>query len=234
MFNAAEIKQLKQVNVSRDAAKTKSRIREVYEPAKRAEKQAVIDYSGQNRNSVYRSERTGNASAKIIVPLAQVCNVSPYWLAGMTDDKGVCTEEVMAGFLKELGYAKWLAARSGAPTAAVKASAKPKTAKVAPKKAAKAASKPGPKPKAATAAKPGPKPKAVTADKPAPKAKAVSKASNAALLTISISNAPQIRKAAENLDLESAQQLLSALYLRAKVGGEAKDLCETVKCCLLL
>ena len=233
MFNASEIKRLKQVNVSRDAAKTKSRIREVYEPAKRAEKQAVIDLSGQNRNSLYRSERTGNASAKIIVPLAQVFNVSPFWLAGITDEKGVCADEVMERFLKELGYSKMPAAKDAAPApkAAPKAPAKPKAvkaAKAAPKKAAAkpAAKKPGPKPKAAA------EPKA--AAKPAPKAKAVSKSANAALLTISISNAPQIRKAAENLDLESAQQLLSALYLRAKVGGEAKDLCETVKCCLLL
>lgn len=54
------------------------------------------------------------------------------------------------------------------------------------------------------------------------------------LFTSAFSNSPELATAAIELPLEEAHQLLTALYVRAKAGGNAKQIADLVKRCLLI
>lgn len=122
MLNTASVQQLKQSNISVDNAKTRERIKECYNTATRAQKHEIVSLSGQNRNSLYRAERTGTASAKLILPLAQVMNVSPFYLTGESDDKDRFSDAILLKFLKQYGYKRIISGLENPPAKRQRAS----------------------------------------------------------------------------------------------------------------
>ncbi|MDR1669061.1 MAG: hypothetical protein LBR76_03810 [Oscillospiraceae bacterium] len=185
------VAQLKQVNVSQDKDKTTERVRDAFFPASRKDKHDIEKLSGQKRTSIYRVAKTGSISAKIALPMAEILNISPYWLTGESDEAEPCSDALVLKFLDDRGY---------------------KLEKVA---------KPPRKQRAQ-------KPEPVSEPAPAP-----APDENILSVTVSLSNTPKMRQAVENLDAESAGQLLQALHLRAKAGGNAEQLWDFVKLCLL-
>jgi len=142
MFSDTFIKKLKQTNVSINADKTKSRMSEVWKSASRAQQNAILELSGVARPTVHRAYKVGNISAKLVIPVAQTMNVSPFYLTGEADDRAECTDDLLHKFLKKHNYASLLEEapkRKGRKkSAAAKAKKAPKAAK-APAKAAKSA-----------------------------------------------------------------------------------------------
>ena len=215
MMNEATVKLLKQVNVSKNAEKTSARLKETLAAASRADKTLIVKLTGQNRNSLYRAVRTGSASARIVIPMSEVLNISPYYLDGSSDEKGECNDDLVKEYLLKLGYKKLF----DEPKPVKRGRAK--SAAGAPKKTAKAD-----KADKVTAAKP--KEAKVKEPKIYP-----GENLQATMFRVTINESEQMREAAKNLDLQSATQLLEALFIRAKAGGNADRLCEVVKHCLL-
>jgi hypothetical protein len=192
---------LKRSNVSKDAEKTKERVKADFSAAKNKNKTAIDALSGLKRTSIYRVFREGAVSAKIVLAMAQVLNVSPFYYTGAVDGKGECTDAVLHAFLvangiRELAY------------------------QIAPgKNRAKA------------------EPETQAAEDPAPakpsKTAVVSAAGNP-LFSSNFSNSPELAQAAADLTLDEAQQLLTALFIRAKAGGNAAQAVDLVKRCLLV
>jgi hypothetical protein len=211
MLNEATVKLLKQVNISKNTEKTAVRLKEALAAASRADKALIVSQTGQNRNSLYRAVKTGSASARIIIPIAEVLNISPYFLDGSLDEKGECSDAIVKDYLLKLGYKKLFAA----PKAVTR-----EKAKAAPKKAAK--SKSG-----------DPKVEEIHVKEPAKVKQHADENLQATMFRVTINESEQMREATKNLDLQSATQLLEALFIRAKAGGNAERLCEVVKHCLL-
>ncbi|GHV32843.1 hypothetical protein FACS18949_05130 [Clostridia bacterium] len=215
MLKSEFIKQLKQSNVSHDAKKTQERIKEVYGAASGEGKRLVVELSGQTRNTIYRVERTGNVSAKLLLPIAQIGNVSPFWLAGDTDDRGSFDIETVKSFLQSRKYKK-LAAELTEAAPAVKKEKRKYTKKADKVEAPVAEAAPAPVKAAAPAAE-------VEDDD----------FDEEETTTFTFDLTEQMKKTVEELSTEDAAKLLNALFLRAKAGGQAKQLCEVVKYCLL-
>jgi hypothetical protein len=202
------IERLKQVNVSKDKDKTAERVKSAFTSASRKQKNDIEKLTGLKRTSIYRVYKTGNLSAKILLPLSKVLNVTPFWFTGETDDMDKCTDALILSFLDGRGYKN--------------------LANLNPKRAKKAAAPA--KNKAEVKAKGEVKEKPASAEiKTAP----VSEEENTVTIPITLTNAPKMREAIDTLDADSASKLLGALYLRAKAGGNAEQLLDVVKLCLL-
>jgi hypothetical protein len=194
MITSELIERLKQVNVSQDKDKTAQRVKSAFSSATRKQKAAIEALSGQKRTSIYRVFKTGSLSAKILLPLAKILNITPFWFTGESDDMEKCSDALILSFLDGRGY------------------------KFSPKQSARR--------KAAAPAAEG---------NPAPADKAPEAAAEDDTVTVSITlnNSPKMRAAVEKLDADNAAQLLHALCLRAKAGGNAEQLWDVVKLCLL-
>ncbi len=191
MVTAELIAHMKQVNVSLDKDKTAERVKNAFFPASRKAKHDIERLSGQKRTSIYRVAKTGSITAKIVLPMAEILNISPFWLIGESDEAEPCSDSLIHKFLDDRGYKL--------------------------DKSAKTPRKPRARKEEGTALPP------VTTPED----------ENVLSVTITLSNTPQMQKAVANLDEDVAGQLLQALYLRADAGGNAEQLLNVVKLCLL-
>jgi hypothetical protein len=223
MLSLDIMKQIKQSNVSKNADKTMARIKEAFASAPKDVKSAIITQTTQNRNTIYRVIHTGNASGRIVLAFADVLGISPYYFTGAIDEKAPLTDKIIKKFLSEHGYKKLIAQGAGRKRHVPSGSAA--AAKATAKAAAKAskttkATKPAKQPEHAAPAAGG-IPSPITAE------------AHPTVFRVSINESEQMRAMVDQLDLASATQLLEGLYIRAKAGGNAEQLCEIVKYCLL-
>lgn len=115
MYTTELVSQLKKTNVSVDAEKTKARVEALWKAAKREQKAQILALADVVRATLYRVYETGGISAKLVVAMAQVLNVSPAYLTGASDDlasgleNGECSDAVISAFLTEKGYQKIVA-----------------------------------------------------------------------------------------------------------------------------
>lgn len=181
---------LKRTNVSKDAEKTKQRVKEDFTSARNKQKTAIDELSGLKRTSVYRVFREGAVSSKIVLSMAQILNVSPFFYTGEADERGECTDTLLHSFLVSKGC-RDLAFR------------------IAPDR----------KPRDTAT------PESMSQDK--------SMIGNP-LFSSEFSNSPGLSEAAAALTEEDAVQLLRALLIRERAGGNAGQIADFVKRCLLL
>ena len=106
MLKPEFIQNLKQINVSKDPEKTKERLRAVWSPLTKAQREEILLLAGLKKPSIERAYKTGMVSAKILAAVAQVLNIDPYYLAGFNDDDRPFNEsqDYVSQFLIELGY----------------------------------------------------------------------------------------------------------------------------------
>lgn len=189
MVTSELISRLKQVNVSVDKDKTAARVKNAFSSATRKQKSAVEALTGLKRTSIYRVFKTGNISAKILLPLAKTLNITPFWFTGESDNMEKCTDALILSFLEGHGY-KFKQPRKKAGD---------------------------------------------TAEAPEQSVRTPASVGDEDTVTVSITlnNSAKMKTAAANLDSENAAQLLHALCLRAKAGGNAEQLWDVVKLCLL-
>jgi hypothetical protein len=114
MYDSKIITQLKQTNVSIDAEKTKARVADVWKKASKDDKSTIAALAGVNQSSIARAYKTGNISAKLIVPLAQTLNVNPFYLTGDTDEFGENSAELLKEFLEKFGYGSLVTSKTSA------------------------------------------------------------------------------------------------------------------------
>ncbi len=186
----ALLSSLKQNNVSKDAEKTKRRVKEDFLSIRNKQKTEIVELSGLKRTSIYRVFREGSISAKIALAMAQILNVSPYYYSGETDEKEAFSESLLQSFLTEKGYSRlWKGAK---PYNAEKA----KSDKHYPP----------------------------NADSP----------DSGFLFSSAFSNSSALKDAAATLKEEEAMKLLQALLIRERAGGNAAQIADFVKRCLLM
>jgi len=247
---------LKKINLSTDPQKSMDRISADFKAASADVKKKILELSGLTRSTFYNAFQKGSASPKMVLALAQLLGVSPYYYTGENNEKGVFNDDVLKRFLEEKNLSvtakkktapKAKAVKAEKPVKSVKTAKKPsrkpaakakavtKTApkastKVAPKAATKpAVKKPGRKPAAKAVTKTAPKATNKTAAKSAP----MPKANDEVFIQVSIPKSLKLQRAVTNLDEESAVLLLRALIRKADASENAKALCDIIKSCLL-
>ena len=104
MVTESLMKRLKQVNISKDAEKTKQRASEAWKTASKTEQKSIMELTDLSRASIQRSYKTGHISAKIVIAMAQTFNLDPLYFTGVSDEKTACSDEQIRVFLIDLGY----------------------------------------------------------------------------------------------------------------------------------
>lgn len=107
MFDQAFIKQLKQVNIG-NKEQTPERVRGLWKNASPDQQKDILDLAGLSKNTVMRACRDGSISAKLVVAIAQVLSVNPYFLVGKSDDPMEFSDKTVRAFLIGQGYGKLL------------------------------------------------------------------------------------------------------------------------------
>jgi len=216
MITAEQLRELKKGNLTVNADKSKSRIPDAFKSATKAQKDEIVNATGLNANAFYAVSKSGAASPKVVLSLAQILNISPYYLIGEIDEKETCDAVHLAELFKKCSGGK------------VKKSDKPAVVKEKPAKEKIVAVKEKPAKEKAVAVKEktaNEKPVAVKpkADKPAPAPKK-EKAEKAKPVKAAKSN---------KIDDEAYLLLLKAVAVRAKFGGTAKETYDEIVALLI-
>ena len=104
MLNTAQLEQLKRTNISKDPEKTKERVTALWQGLKIKQKQAIRELAGTTAQPIYRTQETGNISARMTFAFAQSLGVSPAYITGEADERGECTEAAVRDLLQKHGY----------------------------------------------------------------------------------------------------------------------------------
>jgi len=201
-----QLKSLKRVNVSKDSDKTKERIRQDFKSASKAEKNAILELSGQGVNSIYRIYAIGTITARVVLSFAQILNVNPLYYTGEADERGAFEKEQVLGFLKLHGCDNLFNDLNKKRTGSKKIKDEPA--------------------KKADAGEITDKDKVIS-ESTAATVPATEE------IRLMFSNEAQMKKAVDELTEQEAAELLHTLFIRAKGGGEAKFIADVVKRCLL-
>jgi hypothetical protein len=108
MVDKALFEELKQTNVSKDAGKTKVRLREIWKDLEVSKRAEIMDLSGLKKFTVERSYKNGNISAKLALAVAHVLEINPNFLTGASDDREGYSDEIIRKFLTDNNYGKLL------------------------------------------------------------------------------------------------------------------------------
>lgn len=221
LLSKEQIKTLKQVDVSKNAEKTKERVAQDFKNATKEEKAAIVELTNQAISAVYRVFKTGAVNARIIVALSQVLNIEPWYYTGEIEERKPLDEAQLGQFLKVHGYDELLKELNKQHP-----EQHPEKRKYTRK----------PKPEVTTE-KPSDAPvDAPTEVLPADPPSVVEPSEDMEdVLEVNIvfSDDEQMKKAVEELNEEDAVALLHTLFIRAKAGGEAAVISDVVKRCLL-
>lgn len=244
MLTAEQMKSLKQVNVSKDAEKTKLRIKGDFNSVSKEQRRAIVELSGQKRNSFYRVFDTGSANARIVLAMAQTLELTPFYYTGEEDNKQPLQDASIRQFLESHGYIDLLQElndsvkskpkrkynrkpkNESAPVSDVDNNTTDETEASAPIAENVIASEQDaaiPQLKEA----PGTEPKSENAATQPDEALTIN-------IGLTFPDSPQMRNAVAKLSDDDATQLLRALFMRAKAGGDAARIVEIVKRCLLV
>lgn len=104
LLTQEHMKNMKQKSVSVDTVKTMERFKQDFSAANAATKNEIAELSGQKHASIYRVYSHGTANARLVLAMAQVLTVSPYFYTGAEDEKTQLTDELLLRFLNEHGY----------------------------------------------------------------------------------------------------------------------------------
>ncbi|MDR1329441.1 MAG: hypothetical protein LBK23_07570 [Oscillospiraceae bacterium] len=221
MFTSEIIKQLKQLNISKDPEKTKVRIAGLWKNAPKPQRAEILDLSGVALATVQRAYKIGNVSAKLVVPLAQVLNVNPRFITGESDSADECTEAALRELLEERGYHRLLRAYDALERNRIRREKR---------ETVKPAELPDASPDEYET--PAPRPVAITEeDKPCDEPCCAEKDAGECC---SLDSATAATAAlAESLSEEDMTLLLKALLLRAKAGGKYAETAAKLRLLLI-
>jgi hypothetical protein len=104
MIDKETMQELKQVNVSKDAEKTKERIRDLWKPLSKEKRQDILDRADLKKVTVERAYTNGSVQAKLIVAFSEVLEIDPLFLTGQADEQRAYDDTLVVDFLKGLGY----------------------------------------------------------------------------------------------------------------------------------
>ena len=211
------LSKLKQSNISKDAEKTKSRVKSLWKATDKPTREVVLDLAGVKIVTLQRTYLNGNISARMALALAKTLNVNPYYLIGQIDEVGTFSDTVMTDLLRELKYDKLLAeAGLGEPKKRGRRKAAPVEA-------------PAPVAEAAPAAE-------AVAEEVVPPAPI--EPAPAEIIPVAVDTAPAAPVAIiPDIDVDLTEDeailLLKAAFLKAKAGGVQAEKAKQLKAMLL-
>ena len=98
-------KKLKQVNISEDTEKTKTRLKEIWENADKKNKKELLKNAGPTiYNAIGKITKSGRITAKMTILMSRYLDVNPLYLIADTDDREHYSEILLKEFLTKLGY----------------------------------------------------------------------------------------------------------------------------------
>ena len=77
MITTSQLKELKQVNISIDPAKTKARVEQVWKSQRNATKNDLTAFAGCSPATVHRTYKTGAIHIKLAIAFGQVLMSTP-------------------------------------------------------------------------------------------------------------------------------------------------------------
>jgi hypothetical protein len=227
MITTENFKTLKQISISVNPSKSGVRILEEFKNTNKLQKAEIQRLTGfSNFNNFYNAGKSGVASPKVVVALAHVLNISPQYLTGEIDDKGICDAAEIAeifalyGSVKKSKKAK--STKSAAKKVAKPAGTKTQDSSSAPAKAAKTAK---------SADKEGQPAKVESVVVKTPEVKSAGIAKIAAVEPPVALAVPVATVSA--IDDDALFVLFEALSIRAKYSGNAAATFEQIKGLLL-
>lgn len=223
MLNTIQLKTLKQVNVSKDAEKTKERVKRDFSAASNRVKADIVEMSGQKRSAYYRAFKTGALNARLLLSLSFALNVSPFYYTGEEDSKEPCGVKEVKNFLLAHEYFT---------LAEELELSKPEPAKRGRKKPAKKDATIDVMP---TDAEDAAEPACCGCMDDAPELELDDEDDMIVYeFAFPFPDDEKFKKAMDALTEDDAVLLLKSLFRRAEAGGDAEEYAELVKRCLLL
>jgi len=124
MLTLENLATLKQVNISKDADKTKERVEQLWKSQSNAKKKELTEFAGCIAATFHRIYKSGAIHMKLALALAQTLNINPYYLTGEADEPGEFSDALLLQLLEQHGYKKL--AEELAPPAPAEEASKPK------------------------------------------------------------------------------------------------------------
>jgi len=106
MITAEQLRTLKKGNLTVNADKSKARIPDAFKSATKSQKDEIVNATGLAANTFYGVAKSGAASPKVVLSLAQILNISPYYLTGEIDEKETCDAAHLAELFKRCSDGK--------------------------------------------------------------------------------------------------------------------------------
>jgi hypothetical protein len=104
MLDRESMSKLKKSNISKDAEKTKERVRAAWKPLKKDIRNEILEYADLKQVTVERAYTNGGVSAKLVAAFSQILRIDPLYLTGQSDDQRQYREPMIIKFLTDLGY----------------------------------------------------------------------------------------------------------------------------------
>jgi hypothetical protein len=104
MLTTEQLGNLKQVNISKDSAKTAERAEQLWKSQKNATKADLLALAGCTGPTVHRIYKNGNIHIKLAIAFGQVLSINPYYLTGEADEPGEFSEVILLQLLEQHGY----------------------------------------------------------------------------------------------------------------------------------
>jgi hypothetical protein len=102
MADIAALKKLAPANISKDSAKTQERIKELWDPSSKEQKDALKKIANITQAQTIRNiVNSGHISARMALLLAQTFNVSPFYISAETDEAGEYGDALESAFLEQ-------------------------------------------------------------------------------------------------------------------------------------
>lgn len=132
MINTEQFKKVVKGNISVDKKKSMERIPTLYKGATTAQKAEIKKLTGLSPNNFYGVAKSGSASPKVVLVMAQVLNISPKYFTGEINDKKPCEDVELTEIFKNNNGSKKVSPVKAVKTNSVKkATPKPSASKTA-------------------------------------------------------------------------------------------------------
>ena len=106
MLDLKQLNSLKQNNVSKDAEKTKARVREFWAPLPKPERDRIAELAKVTKYTVERTYKKGTITPRLAASFSAVLKINPYYMTGESDSSEDYTDEALSAFIKEKKPAK--------------------------------------------------------------------------------------------------------------------------------
>ena len=219
MLTSQQFTEIKAKSPPQDALKSVPRVVDDFKALTAQQKTEIAELSGVAKNTIYNFARSQKVTAKAILAMAQMMNISPYYYLGTTDEKEPYTKKQMKKFVKEFDVGLTFEKR--------------KYSKKGTAETENATSENTENPQENDIVPTQKDDELVIISSEECDCECCGESEEVIEINIEVDGSEKMKNAVENLDEEDAVILLMALFKKAEANDEAAGLCEIVKYCLL-